>query len=159
MVLLDYIVELLIHNSETMVVGFLVVLVAYNGWQLYRLKQKSEPEESKEMAKLMQSIENLKNRFQELEVKLLDPEEKELSIIEGEKIKENYRSLQTLQEKCDKLKDGLRETEENLYDRFNEKTNEIKETLKILLTCYRSEKEEVQEVLNNEVQDLLDEEL
>ena len=142
MVLFDYLIKLLVHNSETMFIGLLVVLVGYNGWQLYYLKKKQrrtgEEKKDDKLQELDKEIKQVKSLLQQLEGDCSDLKEQ---------FKNNRSRLREIKEEYTRFEDRMSLLENNLYSRFTEKTSEIKETLKLLLSCYRGEEEQLDDNL------------
>ena len=140
MVLFDYLIKLLVHNSDTIFIGLLVVLVGYNGWQLYYMKK--EQQNKQEEKQKGRNCDN-RNILKEIEEKLREQDRIFFDI--KEQLKNNQNRLEKMKSEFERLEDKLSLLENNLYNRFNEKTADIKETLKILLSCYRGEEERIEE--------------
>ena len=128
MVLLEYIIKILVHNSETLFIGLLVILVGYYGRLLWHIVN-SLKEYSREMEKIINKIGDISEVMAHLDKALY----KDIT----ERLNSCLNQLNNIQNDFEDLDSELNDHDHDVRRRINEKTEDIKETMKILLTCYR----------------------
>ncbi len=116
MVLFEYIIKVLVHNSETLFIGLLVILVGYYGRILWDIKGVLK-EYTADINFLMKDLSEIKT--------------------ETEKLKEIMVEQNKTIEKINNLESDIEDHDRSITARINEKTEDVKDTLKILITCYR----------------------
>ncbi|MFW6381560.1 MAG: hypothetical protein ACOCZ3_03355 [Bacillota bacterium] len=125
MFLYDYIIKLLLGNTNTLFLGLIVVLFGYYGWMIYTL-HKSFDAFLGEWKYYQQQIADIEDLLQKLDRTIYR------DILE--KIDGNATSLKQLTDKVEELGDMLEKSDVNTEAVIKEESEEIKEIIKILLS-------------------------
>ena len=151
MFLFEQLIKLLVHYSESLLMGFMIVLVAYNGWMLRQLL--SVDHDNHEQKEQLMKIDAISKSLDELDDSLYREVRERINELSN-KLTNTNQQMVTTKQRIEKMEDSL-------SDRLHDKTEEIKDTLKILLSCYRGieDEEKIPEIelteeLKKEIQNL-----
>ncbi len=131
MFLIEYIMKLLIGNSENLFTGLIIVLIGYLIWLLWNNRK---------------TLNNNQTHFEQLfseiaEVKeLVEYFDRTIYKDFSEKINQSFTVKENIKNKLKNLNKKLDNLDKSLSTAIKDKNEEVKDTLKILLRCYRGQK-------------------
>ena len=129
MFLLEYVIKLLMGNSDTIFLGLFVVVFGYYGWLLWNIYTDLNNILGN-WKKNKEDIELIKERVGELE--------KELYQDISDRLSNNHAYLKSIDDRFASHINKVDKLESKLISEIEEETDEVKETLKLLLNCYRN---------------------
>ncbi len=128
MFLFEYIIKLLMGNSEALFMGLLVVLFGYYGWLLWNINDSYKSFYNK--------WDKHNENFKEVRQIILELDRK-------------ITRLENIDVRLENINHELEKTEEEILQEIKEESDEIKEIVKILLGHYRKMKKTEEKIDKN----------
>lgn len=127
MFLLEYMIKLLMGNSDTIFLGLLIVLFGYYGWLLWNIYHTVNDLETGEI--------KIRKRQREILESLVEIY-KSLSVDIPEKFRDQTTVLEQVNDNTETCNKNVIENREKIISDVKEESGEVKEIVKILLGYY-----------------------
>ena len=135
MFLIEYIMKLLIGNSDNLFTALIAVLIGYLIWLLWN-NRKTLNNNQTQSEQLLSEIAEVKELVEYFDRTIY----KDFS----EKINQSFAVKENIKNELENINKRLDKMDINLSTEIKEKNEEVKETLKLLLSCYRGQENEEQ---------------
>ena len=142
MFLYEYIVKLLMGNSNNLFLGLIIVLIGYYGWLLWNINNKNESY-LKKWERFSEKSDDMEDILKDIEKMIYRENTQKLNTIVAE--------LDNLKEKSEDISEEIERTQDKMLDNLNQEIEELKQTMSILLKCYRNISGESLKELNSEL--------
>ena len=134
MFLWEYVIKLLMGNSDSLFIGLVIVVMGYYGWLLWNIQNK--------FRSIIYKWDNINQRLDQINDKVNNLE-KILFRKVLEKITNNQNMIENIEADIADLNDDITKKENNILNEINEESTEIKEYIKLLLNWHRGSKEDI----------------
>ncbi len=124
MFLLEYVIKLLMGNSDTMFMGFVVVIFGYYGWLLWHLKD--------DFNKFIMNWDNHERHLEDMKQKMDSIDEGVYRELKN-RVEENKSILERLQLNLKDNNNDLDHYRQDIINEIKESTEDIKEIMMILM--------------------------